>query len=74
MMNADDPAQEARPILGNSRDRASIMPELDDQMLSRLAIVVADELYRLHTEEGVRPRDFVKHLEALAAENLRSGI
>jgi len=74
MMNADNPAQEARPILGNPPGDGSIIPALDDQMLSRLAIVVTDELYRLHTEEGVRPRDFVKHLEALAAENLRSGI
>jgi hypothetical protein len=42
-------------------------------MLDRLAIVVAEELHRLYTKEGIRPRDFVKHLEALAAQNMRSG-
>ena len=73
-MRGDRPVRRARPILGNPPGHGSIIPVLDDQMLSRLAIVVADELYRLHTEEGVRPRDFVKHLEALAAKNMRSGI
>lgn len=73
-MNPDDPESRPVAILGDPPPCDSIVPELDDDMLDRLAIVVADELYLLFTQEGVKPRDFVKHLEALAAKNLRSGI